>query len=90
VNAKSKKDDIKSTAINKKHRVISLGDKLHVINKYEAGITKAKIAGEYSLNESLPPSFIQRKKKAKNSTRQLYMNFYPRKNNCIYVLLIYK
>jgi hypothetical protein len=47
MNAKRNKDDIKSTAIKKKCRAISLDDKLHMINKYEAGITKAKIAREY-------------------------------------------
>jgi transposase-like protein len=52
MNAKRNKDDIKSTAIEKKRRVINLEDKLHMINKYEAGITKAKIAREYGLNES--------------------------------------
>jgi hypothetical protein len=50
--AKRNKVDIKSTAIKKKRRVISLGDKLLMINKYEAGITKAKTAREYGLNES--------------------------------------
>jgi predicted transcriptional regulator len=39
------------SAIKKKHRVISLEDKLHMINKYEAGITKAKIVRDYGLNE---------------------------------------
>jgi hypothetical protein len=38
----------KYTAI-KKRRVISLEDKLHILNKYEAGITTAKIAREYAL-----------------------------------------
>jgi transposase-like protein len=52
MNATGNKDDIKSTAIKRKRRVISLEDKLHMINRYEAGITKAKIAREYSLNES--------------------------------------
>jgi hypothetical protein len=51
LNGKRNKDDIKSTAIRKKCRVISLEDKLHMINKYEAGITKAKTAIEYGLNE---------------------------------------
>jgi predicted transcriptional regulator len=52
MNAKINKNDIKSTAIKKKCRVISLEDKLHMINKYEAGITKPKIARECGLNES--------------------------------------
>jgi predicted transcriptional regulator len=52
MNAKRNKDDIKSTAIKKKRRVISLEDTLHMISKYEAGITIVKIAREYSLNES--------------------------------------
>jgi hypothetical protein len=34
MNAKRNKNDIKSTAIKKKRRVISLEDKLHMINKY--------------------------------------------------------
>jgi transposase-like protein len=52
MNAKRNKDGIKCRAIKKKLRAISLEDKLHMINKYEAGITKAKIAREYGLNES--------------------------------------
>jgi transposase-like protein len=51
MNAKGNKDDIKSTVIKRKRRVISLEDKLHMINRYEVGITKAKIAREYGLNE---------------------------------------
>jgi hypothetical protein len=47
MNAKRNKDDTKSTTIEKKRRVISLEVKLHMINKYEAGIIKAKIAREY-------------------------------------------
>jgi transposase-like protein len=57
MNAKRNKDDIKSTAIKKKHSVISLEDKLRMINRYEAGITKAKIAREYGLSESTAPYF---------------------------------
>jgi hypothetical protein len=46
MNAKRNKDDIKSTAIKKKRRVISLQDNLHMINKYEERIPKDKIARE--------------------------------------------
>jgi ASC-1-like (ASCH) protein len=35
-------------------------------------------------------ALYEEKKERKYSTRQLYTNFYPRKNNCMYVLLIYK
>jgi hypothetical protein len=52
MNAKRNKDYVKSTAIKKKCGVVSLEDKLHRVNKYEAGITKAKTAREYGLNES--------------------------------------
>jgi transposase-like protein len=53
MNAKGNKMIIKSTAIKKKHRVISLEDKLHMIHKYEASIAKVKIAREYGINESV-------------------------------------
>jgi hypothetical protein len=47
MNAKRNEDHIESTGIKKKRKVTSLEDELHMINKYEAGITKAKIAREH-------------------------------------------
>jgi hypothetical protein len=58
MNAERNKDDIKSTAIKKKHRVISLEDKLHMINKYEAGSRTENTVRAYVMFswESSPPA----------------------------------
>jgi transposase-like protein len=53
MSAKTNKGDIKSTAIKKKRRVISLEDKLHMTKKYQAGVIKAKISRKYGLNKSV-------------------------------------
>ena len=55
-----------STSSKPKRKSISLEQKLEIINKYEAGATKAKIGHDFSMNEGTIWSILARSKVYKN------------------------
>jgi DNA-binding transcriptional regulator LsrR (DeoR family) len=55
--------------------VIGLEGKLHMINKYQAGITKAKIARMYGLNESTVRHILDQHPEAESYCKILNLDF---------------